>query len=277
MSPSSDKPIIAVVTGTGAQGRAVSRAFHKSGIWEVRVLTRNPTGEVAMALKSEGMTIVQADFEGKAALLQAFEGAYAVYSVTIPPWHQSYTNKLGEYEQGVLQADAAKEANVQLILFSTLPYVGPDYMGLGGVELYDAKARTNDYITSIGLPGVYIGTSAFIDNVHSWPLVKEVDGGAIWSFVVDKEKPVVFLVNSRQWVERDLGPTALAITESFRLSGTPLAEHPLNHTIQPIGSWRGTWGDVSREIQKQTGLETRHTIMSVKLIRVSSLQVDADI
>ncbi|KAG6884974.1 hypothetical protein C0993_006857 [Termitomyces sp. T159_Od127] len=116
---------------------------------------------------------------------------------------------MGEYDQGVLQADAAKESNVQLFLFSTLPYVGPEYMGLGGVELYD-----------------------------------------------EKEKPVVFL-----WVEHDLGPSTLAIAEAFRTSGKPLSEHYLNHTIQPVGSWRGTWGEVSREIERQTRLETRHTVM----------------
>lgn len=252
------KPIIAVVTGTGAQGRAVSRAFNSTGEWHVRVLTRNPDGNVAQAFEKEGMEIVKANFEDKSSLLNAFAGAYAVYSNTVPPWHQSYTNKLGEYEQGILQADAAKESNVQLLLFATLPYVGPEFMGLGGVELYDAKARTNDYITSIGIPAVYISTPAFIDNVHSWPLVKAADGGSKLEFigyVVKPDKPMVFL-----WVERDLGPSTLAIAESFRSSGKPLSEHPLNHTIQPVGSWRGTWGEVSDEIQKQTGIETCHTV-----------------
>ncbi|KNZ76023.1 NmrA-like family domain-containing protein 1 [Termitomyces sp. J132] len=205
------------------------------------------------------MDIVQANFEDKTSLLRAFKGVYAVFSVTIPPWHKLYMHTMSEYDQGVLQADAAKESGVQLFLFSTLPYVGPGYMGLGGVELYDAKARTNDYITSIGLPGVYIGTPAFIDNVHAWPLVKKVDGGAwleFWDYLVEKEKPVVFL-----WVEHDLGPATLAIAESFRTSGKPLSKHPMNHTIQPVGSWRGTWGDVSREIERQTGLETRHTVI----------------
>ncbi|KAG5651149.1 hypothetical protein H0H81_009721 [Sphagnurus paluster] len=135
MAPS--KPIITVVTGTGAQGRAISRAFHRSGKWHVRVLTRNPTGQVAQALEMEGMELVQGNFEDKGALLRVFEGAFAVYSVTIPPWHQQYDLSMGEYEQGVLQADAAKASNVQIFLFSTLPYVGPHFMGLGGVELYD--------------------------------------------------------------------------------------------------------------------------------------------
>ena len=71
-----------------------------------------------------------------------------------------------------------------------------------------------------------------------------------------------FIHHSRKWVERDLGPSALAVTESFRLSDKQPAEHPLNHTIQPLASWRGTWGQVSREIQKQTGIETNHTVMS---------------
>jgi len=259
MAPS-DKPIIAVVTGTGAQGRAISRGFNDSGKWHVRVLTRNPAGPVARVLHDEGMEIVKANFEDKETLLNAFKGAYAVFSVTIPNWHPKYSNSLGEYEQGVLQADAAKEANVQLFLFSTLPYVGPDFMGLGGVELYDSKALTNDYITSTGLPAVYIGTPAFVDNVHSWPLVKRSEDGTklvSWDYVVEMENPVAFL-----WVERDLGPSTLALVESFRLSGKPPSEHPLNHTIQPLASWRGTWGQVSREIQKQTGIETTHTVIA---------------
>lgn len=141
------------MTGTGAQGRAISRAFNNSGKWRVRVLTRDPSGPVAQALYKEGMEIIKSTFEDRDSLLRAFDGAYAVclststvgvvlrasqvFSVTIPNWHKMYNHSMGEYDQGVLQADAAKEANVQLFLFSTLPYVGPDFMDLGGVELYD--------------------------------------------------------------------------------------------------------------------------------------------
>jgi len=64
------------------------------------------------------------------------------------------------------------------------------------------------------------------------------------------------------WVERDLGPSVLAIAESFRSSGKPFSKHPLNHTTQPVGSWRGTWGQVASEIEKQTGIETHHTVLS---------------
>ena len=49
---------------------------------------------------------------------------------------------MSEYDQGVLQADAAKAVNVQVMLWSTLPYVGPDFLGMGGVELYDCWSHS---------------------------------------------------------------------------------------------------------------------------------------
>ncbi|KAF8643353.1 hypothetical protein AX16_009082 [Volvariella volvacea WC 439] len=257
MSSSTSKPIITVITGTGAQGRAVSRHFNASGRWHVRILTRNPQGPIAQSLQQEGVEVLQGNFENKDDLKRAFKGAWAVYSVTIPPWHPSYSNKLDEYTQGVLQANAAKEENVKFFIFSTLPYVGPEFMGLGGVELYDSKARTNDYITSIGLPAVYVSTAAYVDNIHNWPLIHWIDDGKrleFWNHTVAKDKPMAFL-----WVDKDLGPSILALAESFYNFKKPLLSHPLNHSIQPLASWRGTWGAVSREIEKQTGIPTIHT------------------
>lgn len=66
------------MTGTGAQGRAISRAFNNSGKWHVRVLTRDPAGPVANVLCNEGIETVKANFEDKDSLLKAFKGAYAV-------------------------------------------------------------------------------------------------------------------------------------------------------------------------------------------------------
>ena len=65
-----------------------------------------------------------------------------------------------------------------------------------------------------------------------------------------------------QWVERDLGPAMFALVEDFRTlaaSGRSLLDHPLNHTIQPIASFRTTFGDVARTIEKLTGVTVQHT------------------
>lgn len=69
-----------------------------------------------------------------------------------------------------------------------------------------------------------------------------------------------------QWIERDLGPSMLALANSFYAlenAGKALSTHPLNHTIQPCGSWRGTYGDIVRSITRLTGLPVKHTILSV--------------
>lgn len=69
------------MTGTGAQGRSVARAFNQSGQWSVRVLTRNKKGPVAQTMAGEGIEVVEANFEDKEALLSAFRGAYAVHEI----------------------------------------------------------------------------------------------------------------------------------------------------------------------------------------------------
>ncbi|KIP12149.1 hypothetical protein PHLGIDRAFT_21217 [Phlebiopsis gigantea 11061_1 CR5-6] len=256
----SAKPIIAVVTGTGVQGRSVAYAFHKSGKWTVRVLTRDPNGPIAARMAQAGMEVVKADLEKKDDLLQAFAGAYAIYSVTIPPWHTGYGNTMSEYDQGILQADVAKAAGVQLILWSTLPYVGPEFLNMGGCELYDSKSKVEDYIKSIGLASVFVSTAYYAENTYTWPTVQFTDDARrlhFWNYVVAADKPIPWL-----WVERDLGPAMFALVEDFRefgALGRSLLDHRLNHTIQPIASFRTTFGDVARVIEKLTGVSVQHT------------------
>lgn len=257
----STKPVIAVVTGTGTQGRSVCAAFHQSGRWAVRALTRDPAGPAARKLAEQGIEVVKADFEKKDEVLNAFEGAYAVYCVTIPPWQTGYGNTISEYDQGVLQVDAAKAANVKLILWSTLPYVGPDFLNAGGCELHDHKAQVEGYIKSQGIASVFISPAVFAENMYVWPMLRWIDDGEkleFWHYAVDADKPVPFV-----WAERDLGPSVLALAEDFQKfesSGRSLLEHPLNHTIQPVGSWRTTWGNIARTIERLTGVPVQHTI-----------------
>ena len=66
-----------------------------------------------------------------------------------------------------------------------------------------------------------------------------------------------------QWAERDLGPSMLALVNSFRdfaSSGRKLLDHPANHTVQPLASWRGTYGQIARTIATVTGIPVKHTI-----------------
>ncbi|KAG6356040.1 hypothetical protein INS49_015425 [Diaporthe citri] len=74
--------LIVVVGVTGAQGGSVARTFSQLPEWRVRGITRNPSGDAAQALASEGIEIVQGDLDDKQSLARAFEGATAIFSNT---------------------------------------------------------------------------------------------------------------------------------------------------------------------------------------------------
>lgn len=63
---------IAVVGATGSQGGSIARTMLKEG-WNVRAITRNPSGDAAKAIQSEGATIVQANSDDEESLIKAFE------------------------------------------------------------------------------------------------------------------------------------------------------------------------------------------------------------
>ncbi|SCV33775.1 related to nitrogen metabolic regulation protein nmr [Fusarium fujikuroi] len=73
---------IAIIGVTGAQGGSVAQTFLQLPGWNVRGVTRNPEGESANRLKSEGIEIVQGDLDDKQSLIQAFNGAHVIFSNT---------------------------------------------------------------------------------------------------------------------------------------------------------------------------------------------------
>ncbi|KAF5639621.1 nitrogen metabolic regulation nmr [Fusarium sp. NRRL 52700] len=73
---------IVIVGVTGAQGGSVAQTFLQLPSWHVRGITRNPGGDSAKRLKSEGVEIVQGDLDDKESLIRAFQGAHAIFSNT---------------------------------------------------------------------------------------------------------------------------------------------------------------------------------------------------
>ena len=77
---------IAVVGATGAMGRSVVRALvdHPSQEFQVRALTRNPTGKRANELKgySDKISTIQADTNDQKSLEAAFRGVHGVFCNT---------------------------------------------------------------------------------------------------------------------------------------------------------------------------------------------------
>ena len=122
-----ERKIFVVIGITGNQGGSVARTFLKDSEmrskYRLRGISRNPSSSRARDLASQGVEMVSADLHDPHSLLKAFEGAYAIFSVTdfwapyLDEKIQAKAHEQGkhigqlcyelEYEQGRNIADAA--------------------------------------------------------------------------------------------------------------------------------------------------------------------------
>jgi uncharacterized protein YbjT (DUF2867 family) len=171
-----DRSRIIVVTGaTGRQGGAVTRALLEAD-WRVRALTRNASSQKAQALSVLGAEVIQGDMDDKPSLQSAFQGAYGVYSVQNP----TIGGLESEIRQGKLVADAAKEANIQQLVYGSTGTGRPT-----GIGSWDSKLQIEAHMQVLGIPLTILRPRAFIElmtdkafypNVSTWHLMPKLMG-----------------------------------------------------------------------------------------------------
>ena len=130
------KPLITVVGALSKQGRSATHTLLQSGRYRVRALTRRVDSPEAQSLARQGAELMSVPLAlgHKQELVNAFRGSHGVFLMTpvvIPP-------DTHETELGKQQADAAVEAGVQHIVFSSLENV--DRI-TGGTEVRAALHR----------------------------------------------------------------------------------------------------------------------------------------
>lgn len=169
-----DKKIIAVVGATGAQGGGLVRAIvgDPGSGFSARGLTRDINSEKAKALAKLGAEVVAADLDNDASLKRAFTGAYGVFCLT-NFWEHFSPEK--EYAQAKGQAEAARAAGVQHVIWSTLedsrkwvPLSDnrmPTLMKMYKVPHFDAKGAADQEFTKVGVPTTFLLTSFYWENM----------------------------------------------------------------------------------------------------------------
>ena len=216
----SDKKIIAVVGATGAQGGGLVRAIlndANSG-FAARALTRKVDSDKAKELAKLGAEVVAADLDDVESLKRSFAGAYGAFLLT-NFWEHFSADK--ELAQAKNMAQAAKQANLQHVIWSTLEDTRkwiplsdnrmPTLKGKYKVEHFDAKGEADQLFRDAGVPTTFLLTSFYWENLIYFGAgpKKGPDGKLALTYPMgDKKLPGIAV--------DDIGKSALAIFKKGR-------------------------------------------------------------
>ncbi|KAJ1300308.1 hypothetical protein OPQ81_005130 [Rhizoctonia solani] len=193
MSTVTERPLVAVCGATGAQGSSVAQYLLRDGGYKVRVLTRDPTGEKAQALKQQGAEVVRCDFASREQVTAALTGAYAVFGLTNFWEHGAEA----EVKQGKNLADAAKSCGVKHFLWSSCPHVDGE-----APRHWESKFEVEKYLHGLGVPTTVIFPSFYFQNIWMFfPLKRLSDGSLIldWFFPSDVRIPSFSVEDLGAW------------------------------------------------------------------------------
>jgi uncharacterized protein YbjT (DUF2867 family) len=261
----SDKKIIAVLGATGAQGGGLVRAIlaDKNGPFKARALTRNANSDKAKALAAAGAEVVAADVDDPGTLRRAFEGAHGAFCVTFF-WDHYSPEK--EYAEAGSMAEAAKQAGVQHVIWSTLDDTRklvplsddrmPTLSGKYKVPHFDAKGEADALFTKAGVPTTFLQTVFYWENfIYFGAGPKRGPDGklALVMPMGDKKLPAI--------ASEDIGRCALAIFKRGRefigktvgIAGEHLSGAELAAKMSKAIGEKVTYQDVPADVYRAFG------------------------
>ena len=171
-----DKPLIAIVGATSKQGRSVATTLLQSQRFRVRALTRSKDSPAARALQALGAEIVAVPLElGRTKeLVGAFKGASGAFLMTPP----IAPPDMSEAPLGRQLADAAVEAGVGHVVFSTLENVEKISGGTKYAPHFTDKAKVADYIRGLPVSHSFVMLAFFYTNLLEY-YVPRYDGDTL--------------------------------------------------------------------------------------------------
>jgi uncharacterized protein YbjT (DUF2867 family) len=157
-----NKPLITIVGVLGKQGRSVAHTLLQSERYRVRGLTRRVDSPAALSLAAQGIELVSVALEpgNKKAFVEAFRDSDGVFMLTpgiVPP-------ETHEFELGKQLADAAVEAGVRHLIFSSLENVDKITGGKLFAPHFTDKAMIEAYIRTLPVTSSFIYMAFFYTN-----------------------------------------------------------------------------------------------------------------
>jgi len=153
---------VLVIGATGNQGGAVTQALLEQG-HQVIAYVRNASSAKAQVLITQGVQLIQGDLDNTPVLTAAMQKVDTVFAVTTPFEKGSG----GEAQMGFNIADAAKAAQVEHIVFSSVGDADQDT----GIPHFDSKYKVEQRIVESGLNYTFVAPVYFMENhITAWSL-----------------------------------------------------------------------------------------------------------
>ncbi len=152
----SDSLTILVTGATGKQGGATARSLLARG-HNVRILTRNPRSDAAVALADAGAEVLVGNFGDATTLLKALDGADGLFAMTTP----FEAGPAAEIQQGMVLADAALEKGVGHVVYTSVAGADQDT----GIPHFDSKHTVERYLAASDVPHTIIAPVYFMESM----------------------------------------------------------------------------------------------------------------
>ena len=169
----SSKPLITIVGILGKQGYSVAQSLIQSGQYQVRGITRRLDSPEAVSLIEQGVELISIPLTlgYKKDFVVAFRGSYGIFLITpsiVPP-------QTHEFALGKELADAALEAKVEYLIFSSLENVDRITSGKKFAPHFTDKANIETYIRTLPIKSSFIYMAFFYTNFLEFytPIVKD--------------------------------------------------------------------------------------------------------
>lgn len=239
---SNKQKVIAVVGATGHQGGAVVRALQAGGEFKVRALTRDPSKHTTLAEE-----VVLADFNRPETLKDAFTGAYGAFIVT-----NAWEAGANELNQARAAVQAAKDAGVQHVIWSTLPNVETISRGRISVPHFTDKAKVEQIVKDAAFTyHTFVIAPFYYQNLLGAMAPKSQDGKTGWALPVDPEKRVFHMGDISEIGQIVAGafthPQLAGHGEHLALVGDFLSFNEILATLNRQGN-KFTFNQVPREV-----------------------------
>jgi uncharacterized protein YbjT (DUF2867 family) len=254
--------IITVFGATGAQGGGIARAIlsDKSKEFTVRAVTRDVNSDKAKELAQLGAEVVAANIDDRESLTRALAGAYGAYFVT---FYWAHFSPEKELEEAKKMAEAAKEAGLQHVIWSTLEDTRkwvpvdddrmPTLMEKYKVPHFDAKGEADKFFTELGVPTTFLRASFYWDNfIHFGSGPKRGDDGILYVTLPLDDKKMAGIA------AEDIGKCAFGIIKK--------GKELLGKTIGVAGEHL-TGQEMADALSRSLGQEVRYNNISPESFR----------